>query len=253
MLLQVNKIGKNFGGVRALHDISLEVREDQIVSVIGPNGAGKTTLFNVISGIYPHDSGETVFDGKNITAMPQHSIARLGLGRTFQNIRLFSGLNVIENLQTSRDAVAKYPVVSAMLGLPGSRRADKRNREQCHHYLEIVGLQDYAEEQPHNLPYGLQRKVELARALAVDPKLLMLDEPAAGLNPKEVGEFIELIARIQQEQRLSVLIIEHRMRVVNELSNYIYVLNFGELLAHGLPEDVRSNPHVIQAYIGEEG
>lgn len=252
MLLEIHDLKKSFGGVKAVQGVSLQVEPDQIVSIIGPNGAGKTTIFNLISGIYKPDSGQILFDGAEISQLPQHDIARLGIARTFQNIRLFKGLTVVENLMTSLDPVGKYDVFSAMIGLPNKRKRDRQNRERCMEYLRVVGLEDQHDTFPENLPYGLQRRVELARALVSNPKLLMLDEPAAGLNPSEVQGFIELLQTIKDTYHCGILVIEHRMQVVNTLSDYIYVVNFGELLAHGLPQDVRSNPDVIKAYIGEE-
>jgi branched-chain amino acid transport system ATP-binding protein len=252
MLLEVNGLYKNFGGVKAIQNVSIGLEKHQIVSIIGPNGAGKTTLFNLISGVCKPDKGEIIFDSENITDKPLHVITHKGIARTFQNIRLFKGMNVLENVLTSCDTVAKYGIVSAMLSLPKRRRIDKANSEECMKYLELVGIQEYRNENPENLPYGIQRKLELARALATKPKLLMLDEPAAGLNPSEVLGFVELLSRLYKENDFTMLIIEHRMTVVNELSQWIYVLNFGEMLAQGKPQDIHDNPEVIKAYIGEE-
>lgn len=251
MLLETKNATKYFNGVHALEHVSLKVDKDQIVSVIGPNGAGKTTLFNVLSGVYRHDDGQTVFDGVDITNKEQFLISRLGMGRTFQNIRLFPGLSVIENLNTSRDSTAGYGIFQALLHTPKQKRIDKENLNECMRYLEMVGLAEYRDEYPQNLPYGMQKRVELARALSLDPKLILLDEPAAGLNPREVDDFIQLIVRIKEDLHLGILIIDHRMRVVNELSDYVYVLNFGKLLFEGTPEECKTNPEVIKAYIGE--
>ncbi len=252
MLLEVRNIYKHFGGVQAEEDVSLSVDSNRIVSLIGPNGAGKTTVFNLISGIYRPDAGTITFDGKNLAGLEPHRISRLGIARTFQNIRLFKGLSVVENLMTSRDPDLRYGIFSALFGLPSRRKEDKANRERCMEYLELVGLDRYRDEDPLNLPYGLQRRVELARALARNPRLVMLDEPAAGLNPSEVAAFIELVQDLRRRFGFGILIIEHRMMVVNELSDYIYVLNFGKLLAHGVPDMIRNDPEVIKAYLGEE-
>jgi branched-chain amino acid transport system ATP-binding protein len=252
MLLEVRNVYKNFGGVHAEQDVSLSVDANQIVSLIGPNGAGKTTIFNLISGIYKLDSGSITFDGKDLVSLEPHAISRLGIARTFQNIRLFKGLSVIDNLMAARDPVTSYNLFSAMLKLPSCRNADRANREQCMEFLELVGLAKYRDEDPLNLPYGLQRRVELARALARNPRLIMLDEPAAGLNPSEVTAFITLIQDLKSRFGFGILIIEHRMMVVNGLSEYIYVLNFGKLLAQGSPEFIRNDPEVITAYLGEE-
>jgi len=252
MLLEIDNLSKSFGGVQAVRDVSLSVDSNQIASIIGPNGAGKTTIFNLVSGIYPADAGEILFMGTNIVGKSQHEIARLGVSRTFQNIRLFKGLTVLENAMTALDAGSDYSVFSAMLTLPNRRRTDKANMLRALEALEIVGLTRYQDEQPSNLPYGLQRRVELARAIVSEPKLLMLDEPAAGLNPSELAAFISLIAELKQRFHFGILVIEHRMQVVNELSEHIYVLNFGNLLTHGKPEEVCNNREVIEAYIGED-
>jgi len=253
MLLELSHVYKSFGGVQAVQDVSLSVDQNQICCLIGPNGAGKTTIFNLITGIYRSDSGSIIFNNKDISNLESHNIAKLGIARTFQNIRLFKGLSVIGNLLIPQDSSKTYSVLSAMLKLPSCKKIDNENMDRCMGYLELLGLADYRDEDPTNLPYGIQRKVELGRALACSPKLLMLDEPAAGLNPSEVSEFIELLRKLRQKFDFSILLIEHRMTVVNELSEYIYVLNFGEILAHGKPEFVRKDREVIKAYLGEEG
>lgn len=252
MLLDIQNLAKSFGGVQAVKNVSLQVDRNRIVTVIGPNGAGKTTIFNLISGIYKADAGSIRFCEKEIIGLPQHEIARMGISRTFQNIRLFMGLTVLENVMTSLDPAGSYSVFSAMLTLPQKRKQEKKNRELAMQVLELVGLTDYRDEQPKNLSYGLQRRVELARAIANKPRLLLLDEPAAGLNPREVQEFIAMVSSLRERFGFGVLIIEHRMQVVNELSEHIYVVSFGNLLAHGSPYEIRNNPEVIKAYIGEE-
>lgn len=252
MLLEVNELYKSFGGIKAIQNVSIGLKERQIVSIIGPNGAGKTTLFNLISGVCKPDKGTITFNSEDITGKPLNVITHKGIARTFQNIRLFKGMTVLENVLISCDTTAKYGIVSSLLNLPKRRRVDKENKAACMHYLETVGIQDYHNERPENLPYGIQRKLELARALATKPKLLMLDEPAAGLNPSEVLGFVDLLARLHKENDFTILIIEHRMTVVNELSEWIYVLNFGQKLAEGTPRDIHNNPEVIKAYIGEE-
>lgn len=249
-VLEVNHLCKSFGGVQASQDISIRVADKQIVSIIGPNGAGKTTLFNLISGISKPDSGEIIINGKNIAGLALHEVAGMGISRTFQNIRLFKGLSVLENVMTSRDPRAKYNVFDAMLSTPRKKRIDQENRQQCIKYLELVGLAHQKDEKPENLPYGMQRKLEIARALALDPMLLLLDEPAAGLNPSEIEEFIELVRHINKVMQIPIMLIEHRMNVIMELSDWIYVLNFGKMLAEGTCQQIQDNEEVTEAYIG---
>lgn len=252
MLLEINHIKKSFGGVQAVKGVSLKLDKGHIVGIIGPNGAGKTTVLNLISGIYPIDSGEILFNGQSLSKMPQYKIARLGISRTFQNIRLFKGLTVLENVMTALDPVTHYNLASALLRAPSKVKCERANREKALGVLKMVGLEQYKDESPFNLAYGLQRRVELARAIVNEPELLMLDEPAAGLNPSEIDDFIELIKKLREHYGFGILFIEHRMRVVNELSEYIYVINFGDLLTEGLPEKVVNDPEVIKAYLGEE-
>jgi branched-chain amino acid transport system ATP-binding protein len=251
-LLEARGISKNFGGVRAVHGLSIQAAEGSIVSLIGPNGAGKTTAFNLITGIYPLDAGEVYLDGRLMSGKKQHVITRSGVGRTFQNIRLFKGLSCLENVMTAYDHRMRYTLAEALFRLPRRRTEEKAARADCMKALDLVGLGGAADERPENLPYGLQRKLELARALATGPRILLLDEPAAGLNPSEVEEFIRLIRRINGDLGLTVLLIEHRMRMVMSLSKWIYVMNFGELLAEGKGAEIMANPAVISAYIGEE-
>lgn len=251
-ILEVQDLSIQFGGVKALQNITLEIPEGGVTSIIGPNGAGKTTFFNIISGVYKPTSGLVRFDGQEIQGKKQHEVSQLGLSRTFQNIRLFGQLDILGNVQTALDARAEYGFLDAVLGLPKKRKVDRRNRELCMECLELVGLADAAKEKPSSLPYGKQRKLELARALVSRPKLLLLDEPAAGLNPTEVEEFIELLRQVQVCYDLTILLIEHRLQVVHTLSQRIHVLNFGELLASGTSEEIQQNEEVITAYMGEE-
>lgn len=251
MLIEVEGLCRSFGGVKAVNNISLRVDAHQIVSLIGPNGAGKTTIFNLISGICKPDQGRITFCGRDIQGQPQHVVSRLGISRTFQNIRLFRGLTVAENVMIALDAMSKYSLFSAMINLPIKRRITKENKELVMKALETVGIAELAEQQPSNLPYGLQRRVELARAIVSKPRLLMLDEPAAGLNPSEVREFIRLVSNLRAAFGVGMLIIEHRMQVVNDLSDRVYVINFGRMLAEGTPSEIQSNQDVIQAYLGE--
>ncbi|MEG1808495.1 MAG: ABC transporter ATP-binding protein, partial [Oscillospiraceae bacterium] len=223
-ILDISNLSISFGGVKAVSEVNLSVEKGSITSIIGPNGAGKTTVFNMISGIYKPTSGKISLEGVDITGKPQHEISHLGLTRTFQNIRLYQGLSVCQNVQAVLDARAKYNILEALLRLPSARSTDKANVMRSEEYLKIVGLYDYRNEKPSNLPYGMQRKLELARALATEPKLLLLDEPAAGLNTTEVDEFIALIRDIRERFDVTVLLIEHRLQVVYSLSKKVYVL-----------------------------
>lgn len=251
-ILTCQDVSINFGGVKAVQNVSLEIEKGSVTSIIGPNGAGKTTFFNIISGVYKPTSGKVLFDGTDITKMSQHEVSRLGMARTFQNIRLFSQLDNVRNVQSALDARANYTVFEAILGLPRKRREDKKNFDIAMECLDLVGLKEFAYDRPSSLPYGMQRKLELARALSSGPKLLLLDEPAAGLNPVEVEDFIQLLRRIKEQRDLTILLIEHRLKVVTTLSDKVFVLNFGELLTQGTPEEVQNNPKVIEAYMGED-
>lgn len=250
--LVANNIAKSFGGVKAIQDFSFSLGDHDICSIIGPNGAGKTTAFNLLTGVYQLDSGEVFLDDKPLHGLPQHEITRAGVARTFQNIRLFKGLNVIENVMTAADPYSDYNLLDVIFTSRRKRAREKAVEEAAREYLNIVGLSGCEREKPESLPYGLQRKLEVARALATKPKVLLLDEPAAGLNPSEVRDFIALLRRLHQEFKFSILIIEHRMEVVMELSSQIFVLNFGKLLASGTPKEIRENREVTAAYIGEE-
>jgi branched-chain amino acid transport system ATP-binding protein len=251
-ILEAHGISKHFGGVKAVQEMSFSLPQGKIVSIIGPNGAGKTTVFNLVSGMYTLDSGRVVLNGAEISGMKQHLITRNGIARTFQNIRLFKGLTILENVMTAGDPRSTYSLFDTLVLSPAMRRRERETRERARHVLSLVGMEHLGGEIPENLPYGLQRKLEIARALATEPKVLLLDEPAAGLNPSEVSGFIDLVYRLHADFGLSIMLIEHRMQVVMEMSDWIYVMNFGRLLAQGRPEEIQKNPEVIKAYIGED-
>ena len=251
-ILSCQDVSINFGGVKAVQNVTLDIEQDSITSIIGPNGAGKTTFFNIISGVYKPTSGQVIFDGQDITNLKQHEVSQLGMARTFQNIRLFGQLDNVRNVQSALDARADYNIFHAILGLPKKKSEDAKNLETAMECLELVGLKQFAYDRPGSLPYGMQRKLELARALVSRPKLLLLDEPAAGLNPVEVEDFIDLLHRVKEERKLTILLIEHRLKVVTTLSHQVFVLNFGEMLTQGTPEEIQRNPKVVEAYMGED-
>lgn len=251
-LLEIRHISKNFGGIKAIADFSLEAEAGQIHGIIGPNGAGKTTIFNTISGVYQADSGSVVLSGEDITRLPQYKITRLGIGRTFQNIRIFRGLTIEENVLCAFDPQSKYSVFGGLIPTPQRFKEEKRGRELARKYLEVVGMADKKDERPENLSYGNQRKVEIARALMCEPKVLLLDEPAAGLTPTEVMELTDLIKRISVEFGFAILLIEHRLDLVMSISDLIHVQNFGETIAVGTADEVQHNQAVIEAYLGAD-
>lgn len=252
MLLQIRNLNKNFGGLKAVQNFNMEVEKGSITGIIGPNGAGKTTILNLISGIYKADSGQILFNNRDISNMKQHQIARLGISRTFQNIRLFKGLNCLDNVKAARDYCTPYNLLEALLQLPRVARAERELERVARDCLELVNLSHYAPEKPENLPYGLQRRLEIARALVNKPLLLLLDEPAAGLNPEEVIDLIQLIKKIYHDLQLTIIIIEHKMEVIMNLCQKIYVQNFGQTIAVGTPREIQTNKKVLQAYLGEE-
>lgn len=252
-VLKTEYLHKNFGGVTAVKDFSFSVEPGQVVAIIGPNGAGKTTIFNLISKIYEPDEGTIDFDGTDITKKSQIDTARMGISRTFQNTRLFAGLNVLDNVKVALDYNGKYSLLEALFLLPRRWKQERETTRRAMECLQLLKLDQYASARPANLPYGIQRRVEIARALVSDPKVLMLDEPAAGLNPEEVFQLVDFIREIKEAYpKLAILIIEHRMDLVMNLSDYIYVQDFGETIAQGLPEEIQNNPVVLKAYLGEE-
>jgi len=249
-ILEVKDLTKRFGGLAAVADVSFSVRDGGIVGLIGPNGAGKTTIFNLITGVYKVTEGSVTFEGQPVTDMEPFRIADRGITRTFQNIRLFKNLSVYDNVFTACHLSAKYSLPEAILRLPRFRREEKLLREKAAKLLEIVGLQDRSDVVASNLPYGLQRRLEIVRALALDPRLLLLDEPAAGMNPDETEQLMRLIADIRSRFKLSVLVIEHHMDLIMGLCERIVVLNFGIKLAEGTPGEIRGDPKVVEAYLG---
>ena len=249
-VLEVQGVTKRFGGLVAVNQVSLEVNEGEIFSVIGPNGAGKTTFFNLLTGIYTPDEGRILFLGQDITGSTPDKAAKLGIGRTFQNIRLFGAMTVLENILVGRHIHTRVPYLHALLRTPLARKEERKALEEALSLLEYVGLLHRKDELARNLPYGEQRKLEIARALALKPKLLLLDEPAAGMNPKETEALQEFILKIRSEMGLTILLIEHDMRLVMRISDRIAVLDYGSKIAEGKPEEGRTNPRVIEAYLG---
>jgi len=252
-LLVTSKVTMRFGGLLANNDVDFEIPRGAIVSLIGPNGAGKTTFFNQLTGLLVPTSGEIIFDGSSIVGRTPHEIVEVGIGRTFQNIRLFGAMTVIANVMVGRHTRMKASWWGSLLRLPAVREEEAATRLRARELLELVGLRRrYEEDWAKNLPYGDQRRLELARALASDPKLLLLDEPTAGMNPGETAQMTALIKRLRDELDLTVLLIEHDMKVVMGISERITVLDYGEKLAEGEPEEIRANPRVIEAYLGKQ-
>jgi|TARA_A100001391_G_scaffold63912_1_gene39822 branched-chain amino acid transport system ATP-binding protein len=251
-LLSVEGLGISFGGLKAVNDVSFSVPSGQIVSLIGPNGAGKTTLFNMISGIYPSATGSVALDGERVTGLSPHLLAQRGLSRTFQNLQIFQSMTVLENAVAGYHLQERGSVLADLLALPGSRRRARQSEEGARHLLARVGLERSADTEAGNLSYGALKRLEIARALALDPKILLLDEPAAGCNAVETEEIDHLIAEVAASG-VAILLVEHDMKMVMRISNHIVVLDHGEKIAEGDPATVSRNPAVIAAYLGTGG
>ncbi|MFQ5812337.1 MAG: ABC transporter ATP-binding protein [Anaerolineae bacterium] len=252
-LLQVKNMTHFFGGLRAVHNYDLEIEPGQLRGLIGPNGAGKTTIFNLITGIYQPTEGEIIFNGQNLVGLKPYEIAAQGVCRTFQTLRLWRHMTVLDHVKLARYSKIHYGLIGAFFGTGQRRREEAESEKMAYDLLEMVGIRHLADQVVINLPYGVQRRVEMARALASEPQILFLDEPTAGMNPEELVEMMEVIRRVRDELGLTIFLIEHRMRVVMDLCEIIQTLDFGEVIAEGTPEEIRSNPRVIDAYLGKEG
>lgn len=251
-LLQIDGLTHFFGGLRAVHDFNLHLKEGELVGLIGPNGAGKTTIFNLVCGVYKPAKGNVLFNGTDLVGLRPHQVTALGIARTFQNIRLWNQLTVLDNVKIAHHPRIGYGVGDSVLRSRRCREEETDIERRAMELLDILGVASYAHELARNLPYGEQRRVEIARALAAQPRLLLLDEPAAGMNPREIDQLLELIQWLRKEFQLTVWIIEHQMQVIMNLCERIQVIDFGETIAEGTPDEIRANPRVIEAYLGKE-
>ena len=252
-VLETHHLGIDFGGLTAVNDVSITIGREEIAGLIGPNGAGKTTVFNLLTNVYTPTRGDILLDGKSTKGLKTWQVNRMGVARTFQNIRLFKSQTVLDNVLTGLHNEMDYGIPGSILRFPGYWRAEKIARNRAMEYLSIFGMEDLAETTAGSLPYGAQRRLEIARALATNPSILLLDEPAAGMNPAETAELMENILKIRETFKIAVLLIEHDMNLVMGVCESIAVLNYGQVIAKGTPDQIRENPAVIEAYLGKKG
>jgi branched-chain amino acid transport system ATP-binding protein len=250
--LEVSGVSKSFGGVHAVHDLVFSVKEHETVGIIGPNGAGKTTLFNVISGLYRPDAGKVLFFGRRLDSLPAHRLAHLGIARTFQNLRLFNSLTVLQNLTAPILGMNGYGLSAAIFRRREYFNGERAAEEKARTFLEFFQLSGQEGHAASSLPYGEQRKLELARALATNPRLLLIDEPGAGMNPREIRDLLNTLRQVKEHFRLTIVVIEHQMGLLMNLSDRLVAMDFGEKIAEGTPEEIKRNKKVIEAYLGED-